>query len=47
MTKFSPYSCYLILLSLKYCPQHRILKHPQPTFLPECERPSFTLILKQ
>ena len=28
----------------KYPPQHPILIHPQPTFLPECERPSFTPI---
>ena len=28
----------------KYSPQRRILKHPQPTFLPHCERPSFTPI---
>jgi hypothetical protein len=26
----------------KYSPQHPILKHPQPMFLPHCERPSFT-----
>jgi hypothetical protein len=26
----------------KYPPQHPILKHPHPTFLPHCERPSFT-----
>jgi hypothetical protein len=28
----------------KYSPQHPILKYPQPTFLPQCERPSFTPI---
>ena len=28
----------------KYSPQHPILKHPQPTFLPQCELPSFTPI---
>ena len=28
----------------KYPPQHSILKHSQPTFLPQCERPSFTPI---
>ena len=28
----------------KYSPQHPILKHPQPTFLPQCERPNFTPI---
>jgi hypothetical protein len=26
----------------KYSPQHPFLKHTQPTFLPECEQPSFT-----
>jgi len=31
-------------LGSKYSPQHPILKHPQPTFLPQCERPSFTPI---
>jgi hypothetical protein len=30
------------LLGPKYSPQHRILKHSQPTFLPKCQRPSFT-----
>jgi hypothetical protein len=28
----------------KYSPQHPILKHHQPTFLPQCQRPSFTPI---
>ena len=28
----------------KYSPQRPILKHAQPTFLPQCERPSFTTI---
>ena len=28
----------------KYSPQHPILTHPQPTFFPHCERPSFTPI---
>ena len=36
--------CHLVPLSPKYSPQHPILKHPQPTFLPQCERPSFTPI---
>ena len=31
----------LLSLSPKYSRQHAILKHPQPTFLPQCERPSF------
>jgi len=29
------------ILRPKYSPQHPILKHPQPTFLPQCQRPSF------
>ena len=41
---FSPFNCYLFTLRPKYCPQHAILKHLQPTFLPPCERPSFTPI---
>jgi hypothetical protein len=40
--KFSPLPCYLVPLRPKYSPQHPILKHPQPTFLPQCQRPSFT-----
>ena len=28
----------------KCLPQHPILEHPQPTSLPQCERPSFTPI---
>jgi len=39
----SPLPCYLIPLRLKY-PQNSILKHPQPTFLPQCEWLSFTPI---
>jgi hypothetical protein len=35
--------CYLIPLRSKYS-QYPIFKHPQPTFLPLCERPSFTPI---
>ena len=37
---------YLIPLRPKYSPQHPILKHPQPAFLPQCQRPSFTSILQ-
>ena len=32
------------LLGPKYSPQHPILKHPQPTFLPQCQQPGFTPI---
>jgi hypothetical protein len=35
---------YLIPLRPKNSPQHPILKHPQPRFLPRCERPSSTPI---
>src|SRR5215510_732722 len=42
--KFSPLPCHLVPLRPKYSPQHPILKHPQPTFLPQCQRPSFTPI---
>ena len=34
--------CYLVPLRPKYSTQHPNLKHPQPTFLPQGERPSFT-----
>jgi hypothetical protein len=33
---------YLVHLRPKYSPQHPILTFPKPTFLPQCERPSFT-----
>jgi len=41
---FSSFVYYLLPPTLKYSPQHTILRHPQPTFLPQCERPSFTPI---
>jgi len=41
---FSPLLWYLVHLRPKYSSQHPILKHPQPTFLPQCERPSCTPI---
>ena len=34
-------SCYLVHLNPKYSPLHPILKHSQPTFLPQCKRPIF------
>jgi len=37
-------SCYLPPLRAKYLPQHPILEHPQPLFLPQCERPKLTKI---
>jgi hypothetical protein len=38
------HSRHLVPLRPKYSPQHPILKHTQPTFLPQCQRPSFTPI---
>jgi len=38
------FSRYFVPLRPKYSPQHPILKHPQPKFLPQCERPSSTPI---
>jgi hypothetical protein len=35
----SPLPWYLIPLGPKYPPQHPIFENPQPTFLPQCERP--------
>jgi hypothetical protein len=40
------HSRYLVPSRSKYSSQHPILKHPQPTFLPQCKRPSFTPIQK-
>jgi hypothetical protein len=40
----SPLPCHLVSLRSKYSPQHPILEHPQPMFLPQCQRPSFTPI---
>ena len=33
---------HIVPLRSKYSPQHPILKHPQPAFLPQCQRPGFT-----
>jgi hypothetical protein len=44
LCSFSPLPCYLVPLRpkySKYSPHYPILKHSQPTFLPQCERPSF------
>jgi len=38
---FTPFPRYLVPRRSKYSPQHPILKHPQPTFLPQRKRPSF------
>jgi hypothetical protein len=40
----SPLPCNPVPLRSKYPSQHLILEHSQPTFLPQCERSSFTPI---
>jgi hypothetical protein len=45
--QLSPFLCHLVPLRSKYSPQHPILKHPQPAFLPQCQRPGFTPIQNQ
>ena len=35
--------CYFVHLRPKYLPQRPILWHPQPKFLPQCERTSFNM----
>ena len=37
--QLSPFPYHFAPLSTKYSPQHPILKHPQPAFLPQCQRP--------
>jgi len=39
---FSPLPFHIIPLRPKYSPQQPVLKHLQPTFLPQCERPNKT-----
>jgi len=41
---FASLSSYLVPFKPKYYPEHPILKHPQPAFLLEYDRPSFTSI---
>ena len=38
--------CYLVRIKPKYPPEHQILEKPQSTFLPQCEQPNFTPLLK-
>ena len=44
LCSFLKFPCYLVPLRPKYSSQHPILKQLQPTFLPQCERPSFTSV---
>jgi len=44
LCSFLHFPRYLIPLRPKYSPQHPVLKHPQPTFLAQFSRPSFTPI---
>ena len=37
-------SAYTDLHGGFYSPQHPVLKHPQPMFLPQCQRPSFLVL---
>jgi len=46
LCSFFPLPCHLAPLRTKYSPPQLILKHSQPTFLSQCERPSFTPIQK-
>jgi hypothetical protein len=43
---FFPFLSYLVHLRPKYSAQNPILRHPHPTFFPQCERQSFTPIQK-
>ena len=40
----SPLPCYLVALRPNVFPRYPVLKHPQPTFLTQSERPCFTSI---
>ena len=37
---FSPLPCYNVPLNPKYSPNHPVLKHPQPRFLPQYDQVS-------
>ena len=39
-----PPASYLVAVRPNYFPQHPILEHPQPKFLLQCERRTFTLV---
>jgi hypothetical protein len=42
VVQYSPLPFYLV--PFKCPPQHPVLEHPQPMFLPQCEWPSFTTV---
>jgi hypothetical protein len=44
ITQFSPFSCPFNSPWPKYSPWHSVLKTPKSTFLPQCQKPCFTLI---
>jgi hypothetical protein len=41
---FPSFQPWVLPLRPNYSPQHHILRHPQPTFLPQFQRPNFTPI---
>jgi hypothetical protein len=42
--KPTPFVCYRVPIRVRCLPQDPFLKHPQPTSLPQYDRPSFTPI---
>ena len=44
LSNFLHSPCYLVPFRPKYSPQHPILKHRQPSLLPQCQQQSFTPI---
>ena len=44
ITQLPPVPCSTVPPSPKYLPQHPVLRYPQPVFLLQCGRPSFTPI---
>ena len=42
----SSHPCFFVPLRSKYYPQHPILEHLRPMFVPQCDRPTFTPIQK-
>jgi len=43
IVQYAPVPRYLGPRRPKYLPQHPILKHPQPTYFPQYEKPSYRL----